>query len=121
MHVPMGIQSEGGGIRLTLVARFQNYNSAPKQSAITTTHPFFSQIRPFLSDGSRVYVNALEGFQTVIYDPKTLSKTGRIKHQSNASHSALFQGQDTVFDYRYNRNSNSGDPNHLVENLWNRH
>lgn len=112
VHVPMGTSSEGGGIRLTLVARFQNYNSAPKGAGDHHNSTIFSpKSARFLEDGSKVYVNSLEGFQTVVFDPKSLSQTGRIKHHFNASDAPLFQGENTVFGYKYNRRSPSGDPN----------
>jgi DNA-binding beta-propeller fold protein YncE len=112
VHVPMGISAEGGGIRLRLIARFQNYNSAPKGAGDHHDSSIFSpKSARFLADGSKVYVNSLEGFQTVVYDPKTLQRVGRIKHHFKASDAPLFQGDSTVFGYKYNRRSPSGDPN----------
>jgi DNA-binding beta-propeller fold protein YncE len=112
VHVPMGTSSEGGGIRLTLVARFQNYNSSPSGAGDTHDSWIFSpKSARFLEDGSRVYVNSLEGYQTVIYDPKTLTRVGRVKHQFGVAEAPLFQGENTVFGYKYNRRSPSGDPN----------
>jgi DNA-binding beta-propeller fold protein YncE len=112
VHVPMGTSAEGGGIRLSLVARFQNYNSAPKGTGDNHDAWIYSpKSARFLEDGSKVYINSLEGYQTVVYDPKTLQRTGRIQHRFNASDAPLFQGENTVFGYKYNRRSSSGDPN----------
>ena len=112
VHVPMGTSSEGGGIRLTLVARFQNYNSSPSGSGDNHDSWIFSpKSARFLEDGSKVYVNSLEGYQTVIYDPSTLARVGRVQHHFGAAEAPLFQGESSVFGYKYNRRSPSGDPN----------
>ena len=114
IHVPMGTSSEGGGIRLTLISRFQNYNTSPTSSGDNHDSWIFSpKSACFLEDGSRVYVNSLEGYQTVIYDPSTMSRVGRVKHRFGAAEASLFQGENSVFGYQYNRRSPSGDPNHF--------
>lgn len=112
LRVPIGIQSEGGGIRLSLIGRFQNYNSNP-------THPndnhdkfvYSPKSARFLGDGSKVYINSLEGYHTVVYDPKTLTRVAKVHHKFDSSDAALFQNESTVFSYKYNRRSRSGDPN----------
>jgi DNA-binding beta-propeller fold protein YncE len=112
VHIPIGTSAEGGGVRLRLVARFQNYNSAPQSPADHHDSSIFSpKSARFLSDGSKVYINSLEGFQTVVYDPKALERIGRIRHHFTAADAPLFQGENTVFGYKYNRASASGDPN----------
>ena len=100
LRVPIGTSSEGGGIRLELIARFQNYNSAPTNPADNHDEWIYSpKSARFLRDGSRVYINSLEGFQTVIYDPTTLTRVGRVQHHFEASDAPLFQGESTVFGY----------------------
>ena len=112
IRAPIGTQSETGGLRLKLFARFQNYNITPSADGDNVDSWIFSpKSARFLEDGSRVYINSLEGFQTVIYDPTTLTRVGRIQHTFDAAPAPLFQDESTVFDYRYNRTSPSGDPN----------
>lgn len=114
LRVPIGTTStpEDAPLKLELVARFQNYNSRPSHEADHFDRDVFSpKSARFLPDGSRVYVNSLEGFQTVIYDPTGPSKLRTVEHTFTAEHAALFGGASTVFDYPYNRRSPSGDPN----------
>jgi DNA-binding beta-propeller fold protein YncE len=56
-------------------------------------------------------VNALEGNETLVYDPATLEKRGAISHVFTAAEAPLFRGETTLFDYVYRRESTAGDPN----------
>jgi len=47
----------------------------------------------------------------VVYDPRALEKVHTIEHTFTEDDAGLFQGQTTVFDYPYMRQSPSGDPN----------
>ena len=44
----------------------------------------------FLPDGSKVYVNALEGFSTIVYDPQGLRRIGVIIHRFREEQEKLF-------------------------------
>lgn len=56
-------------------------------------------------DGSKFYVNSLEGYTTVVFDAVTLEKLKEIRHQFNASNNSLFKNdENTVFDYKYKQN-----------------
>ena len=115
LRVPMGVVSkpETAPISLKLVARFQNYNA--RADASTGDHHDQDIYSPksarFTADGAKVYVNSLEGLRTVVYDAVKLEKIGAIKHRFTAEDSALFGGLTTIFDYRFYKNSPTGDPN----------
>ena len=114
LHVPMGLEASGNGLRMELVARFQNYDANPNQPGDHyDTFVYSPKSARFLADGSRVYVNSLEGFRTVIYDPIALERVGSIHHEFTEEDEALFHNETTVFGYRYNRSSPSGNPNHF--------
>lgn len=94
---PIGISANGssdvlGNVSLTLIARFQHYNPRPADPADHFDRYIFSpkSVR-FLSDGSKAYVNALEGYTTVVYDPQRLKRTDVIIHRFNDKHAPLFQ------------------------------
>lgn len=56
----------------------------------------------FSKDGSKFYVQSLEGYTTVVYATETLEKLKEIKHVFDASHEALFKDNETtIFEYPY--------------------
>ena len=88
-----GTTRDGRLLTIRLLARFQHYNP---ESRVKGDHfdpyvfsPKSVRLHP---DGRRAYVNALEGFSTLIFDPVTLSRTGRIFHRFKQQHAALFAG-----------------------------
>lgn len=116
IRVPIGTRSTGDGrVTLTLAARFQNYNSRPKDPA---DHYDPDVVSPksarFLPDGSKVYVNSLAGKRTVVYDPRRLARTATIQHVFDADDAPLFYGLRTVFDYPYLDSAPGGDVNRFA-------
>lgn len=56
----------------------------------------------FSPDGTKLYINALEGGQTLVYAFPSLAPLATIDHTFGASDAALFvDGETTVFGYRY--------------------
>lgn len=114
VRIPMGTRSRPADapVTLELVARFQNYRMKTERE----TDQYDTDINSpksvrFLPDGSKVYVNSLEGLRTPVYDAKTLTKRTTIEHLFRKEHAGLFHDQTTVFDYPYYRSSPAGDPN----------
>jgi 6-phosphogluconolactonase (cycloisomerase 2 family) len=81
----------GEPLSLQLIARFQHYNPRPENPADHYDPYVFSpkSVR-FYPDGNKVYVNALEGFSTIVYDPHRLVRLHRISHRFRKSDSTLF-------------------------------
>jgi DNA-binding beta-propeller fold protein YncE len=100
VRVPIGAVSAPSpdapstGPTLELIARFQHYNPRP---ANTSDHfdPFVFSPKSvrFLEDGSKVYVNALEGFTTVVYDPRHLRRIDTIVHHFDQNDAGLFDSR----------------------------
>ncbi|MFT6145002.1 MAG: DNA-binding beta-propeller fold protein YncE [Myxococcota bacterium] len=114
LHVAIGTTSSPADapVQLELIGRFQNYNPNPSNAADHHDIDIYSpKSARFLGDGTRVYVNSLEGLKTVVYDPRDISKVHTITHTFGAEDAGLFQGMTTVYDYPYMRTSPSGDPN----------
>lgn len=86
---------DGSPYSIELVARFQHYNPRPMNNADKFDRYVFSpkSVR-FLPDGNKVYVNALEGFTTIIYDPRHLRRSGLIVHRFKERHQKLFTLHD---------------------------
>jgi DNA-binding beta-propeller fold protein YncE len=55
----------------------------------------------FSEDGRKLYVNSLEGMQTAVYEWPSLKKLKVIDHNFNSTNQNLFQGEETVFNYKY--------------------
>jgi DNA-binding beta-propeller fold protein YncE len=56
----------------------------------------------YSKDGSKFYINSLEGFTTVVFDSKTFVKLKEIKHVFTAENNSLFKNNEkTVFDYKF--------------------
>jgi DNA-binding beta-propeller fold protein YncE len=55
----------------------------------------------YSKDGSKFYVNSLEGHTTIVFDSKSFKKLKEIRHEFNASNNSLFkENENTVFDYK---------------------
>lgn len=65
----------------------------------------------FSLDGTKVYVNSLEGGKTLVYEWPSLRKLSTIVHRFGRADSALFRGRSTVFHYQYFTHSRAGSPN----------
>lgn len=79
-------------ISLTLSHRFQHYNMAPTHPDDVVDNWVFSpKSARFTADGSKVYINALEAFRTLIYDPASMKRIGLVRHTFHDSNMALFK------------------------------
>lgn len=56
----------------------------------------------FSPEGDRLYVNALEGMETLVFSVPGFQKIGSIRHRFSAKDSVLFRnGETTLFNYPY--------------------
>lgn len=92
-----------GEVVMKLAHRFQSYNWNPKQKF---DHYDTSINSPksvkYSKDGSKFYVQSLEGYTTSIYgsDSKTLIKT--LVHEFTTANDSLFKGgETTIYNYPY--------------------
>ncbi len=81
-------------LSLQLIARFQHYNPRPQNKRDRYDPYMFSpkSVR-FLPGTNKVYVNALEGFSTLVYDSSKLKRTSVIVHRFKKRHAKLFTGK----------------------------
>jgi WD40 repeat protein len=116
LMVPVGTRGQGDRAatdapRLQLVARWQGYAAARSPGDHFDLDINSPKSVRFSRDGAKVYVNSLEGYRTVVFDPARLEKIGVIPHAFTKDDAPLFHGQDTVFGYKYRRAPPSGDHN----------
>ncbi|MFQ5817994.1 MAG: beta-propeller fold lactonase family protein [Terriglobia bacterium] len=103
MGIPIGTHatSADGTLTLTLRARFQLYQDKPKNPNDYYDADVHSpKSAKFLPAGERVYVNALEGYATLVYDPIRLEKISKIIHRFDGKNQHLFSSQPP-FDYQF--------------------
>lgn len=67
----------------------------------------------FSQDGKKLYINALEGGQTLVYSFPDLQPLRSIDHTFGPADGALFQNETTVFGYPY-FHGKSGQYNHFL-------
>lgn len=92
-----------GKIRLTTVGRKQNFNWRDTTSYDKDINsPKSVSIHP---DESRFYINSLEGFRTVVYDAKTMSKLSVIEHKFGAADTALWAKPSGLFHFNHHYNN----------------
>lgn len=83
-----------GRLRLRLAVRFQNNNPRPLDPHDHFDRYVFSpKSARFSLDGAKVYVNALEGFSTLVYAARNWRRLGRIEHRFGPAEAALFAGE----------------------------
>lgn len=92
-----------GEVVMKLAHRFQSYNWNPKQKFDNYDTSINSpKSVKYSKDGSKFYVQSLEGYTTSIYDSgsKTLIKT--LIHEFTTANDSLFKGgETTIYNYPY--------------------
>ncbi|HOX51841.1 MAG TPA: peptidoglycan-binding protein [Fibrobacteria bacterium] len=93
-------------VRLELVARFQSMMSKPvKASDHYEPHINSPKSAHFLPDGSKLYIESLEGGHTVVIDVPTWTRKTSIEHEFSDADSSRFSGTE-VFDYSFGKRTN---------------
>ena len=97
VRVPIGTRAEGGGLSLELAARFQRYERYPDHPEDRFDRHVFSpkSVQP-APDGSKVFVQALEGGATLIYRPGALAPGRAIRHRFGEAAAGLFDPEETA-------------------------
>jgi DNA-binding beta-propeller fold protein YncE len=107
-------QSDGAVGPFTPVAQLYDPRGGQRVQAGATidSHIISPKSVNFTQDGRKVYINALEGLETLVYSFPDLKLIRAIDHDFTASESGYFQnGETTVFDYPYHHRRDSKDKN----------
>ena len=89
------------GISLTFIARKQCYRGGAAESRdADVLSPKSVKVSP---DGSKYYVNSLEGMRTVAYDAASGEKLGVIRHRFDETHAALWAPRSGFFPFKRER------------------
>ena len=98
--------SADSSVVVTLVHKMQQYNGNDLRTLDTDIHsPKSVNIHP---DGTKFYVNSLEGCATVVYEMDTWRKLKVIHHRFDASTDSLWAPASGLFPFRhYSKNLNT--------------
>lgn len=102
--------------QLTRIGRIQALGPTGRPNDIHDSGVRSPKSAAFSPDGRKLYINALEGGQTLVYAYPSLKRLAAITHAFDAGDAALFRGETTVFGYEYfngregSRNIFSGKP-----------
>ena len=117
-RIKMGRQSDTTKeVSFRLSERYQAYNwkSSVEHDNYDTTINSPKSVK-YSKDGSKFYVQSLEGYTTSIYNASSKKRIGTIGHHFDASNDSLFKdGESTIYDYPYKqkrsqKNHFSGKP-----------
>lgn len=92
------------GATMTLLTRHQQYSWSERS---TLDRDVFSpKSVNFSPDGTKYYVNMLEGCRTVVYDARTHAKLSVISHDISAEDSVLWAPRTSLYNFRHYRQRN---------------
>jgi DNA-binding beta-propeller fold protein YncE len=88
---------------LVLVNRIQSLDSTNKIASDIYDPAILSpKSAIFSKDGTKFYINSLEGYTTVVFNSKTLKKIKEITHRFNEKNNNLFKNnENTIYDYKF--------------------
>lgn len=89
---------EGGVLKLTNIGKFQNYNRADK--ATYDGDIFSPKSVHFMPDGSKFYVNSLEGCATIVYNAQG-KKIKVIKHEFDSGTGPLWSRPSGYYKFTH--------------------
>lgn len=97
------LSSENKELQLKLTHKNQrNYAKPSNETDIFETAINSPKSATFTADGSKYYIQSLEGYQTVVFDAKTHKKIKEITHKFDNSNQHLFKNKEyTLFDYQF--------------------
>lgn len=108
--VPIGECSDSSReLVLTLKSRLQSYNRLTK-SNFDTYDPSINSPKSanYSTDGKKLYVQLLEGAETIVYSVETKKQLKVIKHTFKTSNQYLFKNNEpAVFNYAYSKNDSN--------------
>ena len=95
-----------GEVVMALAHRFQSYNWMPKHKFDNYDTSINSpKSVKYSKDGTKFYVQSLEGYTTSIYDSKSKSLIKTLIHEFTVANDSLFKdGETTIYNYLYKQN-----------------
>lgn len=98
-HIGDKVTSSDGSITITCIGKKQNFNYS--DTATRDEDILSPKSVNFHPDGTRYYVNSLEGCKTVVYDMKTNKKIKVIKHEFSSGEGALWSAPSGYYKFTH--------------------
>ena len=98
-HIGDSVVAEGGVLTIKCVGKKQNFNWA--DTATRDVDVFSPKSVNFHPDGSRFYVNSLEGCATVVYDATTTTKLKVIPHKFSSGEGPLWSKPSGYYTFTH--------------------
>lgn len=95
--------SNDGNLTITLIDKRQNYTSNQRTHEPAIYSPKSVNIHP---DGSKYYVNSLEGGTTIVFDAKTNNKITQINHAITNQHNSLWSKDSGFYKFTHYKKNN---------------
>ncbi|MBO7544684.1 MAG: hypothetical protein J6T02_03810, partial [Bacteroidales bacterium] len=101
IHPEIGDSFSKGGISITLIAKKQYYERSDTLTADTSVRsPKSVNVTP---DGTKFYVNSLEGGNTVVFESYSLRKMSVVSHKITPEKDSLWTKADGLFSFHRKR------------------
>ena len=101
IHPEIGDSFSKGGISITLIAKKQYYDRSDTLTADTSVRsPKSVNVTP---DGTKFYVNSLEGGNTVVFETSSLRKMSVVSHKITPEKDSLWTKADGLFSFHRKR------------------
>ena len=101
VHPELGDSFSAGGVRITLIAKKQYYKSADTLTADSSIRsPKSVSVTP---DGTKFYVNSLEGGNTVVFETSSLRKMAVVSHKITPEKDSLWVKSPEFFSFHKKR------------------
>lgn len=106
VHPRLGlmVKDASSGATMMLLTRHQQYSWSER--ATLDRDVFSPKSVNFSPDGTKYYVNMLEGCRTVVYDAHTHAKLAVISHDITAEDSTLWASRTPLYTFRHYRERN---------------
>lgn len=103
IHPKIGLSAESKDIKITLVDKRQNYGGEASTREPSIYSPKSVAIHP---DGSKYYVNSLEGGETIVFSAESNKKIATISHNINKSHDSLWSADSGFYKFTHYKKNN---------------
>ena len=99
VHPKIGAKAVADSLEVTLIGKRQYFNKADAATCDENIRsPKSVNVSP---DGTKFFVNSLEGFRTVVYDTETLQRLAVIEHDFDHRYDSIWTKSPHLFTFRH--------------------
>ena len=99
VHPKIGVKAVADSLEVTLIGKRQYFNKADAATCDENIRsPKSVNVSP---DGTKFFVNSLEGFKTVVFDTETLERIAVIEHDFDHRYDSIWTKSPHLFTFRH--------------------